>query len=106
MTKPTITVTSAQAVMILRPSLRMKNGYIQNNSDNDCRLALDGGAPAGNTNPTASRGFLLAARTQLWLSQFYGTNMVGILEAKPDIWAIAVSGDVSLDVGTDDPASI
>lgn len=87
----TITVPAANAVRLLVPGPQMAAGYIQNSSTTyHMRVSLD-----GVSVPTASKGMLVYAGTQLWLPDYI----------KNAVLAIGVGGDATAEVGTDDLTS-
>lgn len=96
MTKTTITLSTAQNLLL--PSASMRIGYIQNNGSADARLTFDG------SDPATGLGFLLPAGQQLWLPQAYGSNMVGSPAPWKPIRGFCATS-TSIDVGTDDSAS-
>jgi len=86
----TITVPAANAVRLLVPGPQMNAGYIQNTGSHDIRVSLD-----GVSVPTATKGMIVYANTQLWLPDYI----------KNAVLAIAVTGDSTAEVGTDDLTS-
>ena len=85
-----MTITSGAVVTVLIPGPQMNAGYLQNTGSHDLRISLDGAS-----QPTTTKGMIVYSQTQLWLPDYI----------KNAILAIAVGGDTTLEVGTDDLTS-
>lgn len=96
-----VTTVGASASTIVTPSQFCKTLIIQNNGSGDVRYCIDGGTVTGLTDPTASRGAILAAGKQVTVTFPGNTNY-----APPVIRAILKTGTATtLDIVTDDSKS-
>lgn len=106
-------LTSAGSSVICVPGIDDQLIVIQNNGTNAVRLSFDGGAGfvsvssgKSGTNPTPTRGFLLAPGAQIILSMpVYSAPGSGSGLHKP-IVAIMVTGTTTLDIMTDGSTTV
>lgn len=104
MIKATITLGTTPQ-LLLRPSFKCNVGFIQNTGSQDARLAIDGGAWNGQTNPTTTKGYLLAAGQQIWLAQLWSRMGFPLMGQRPPIIGVAAASTTTIEVGTDDELS-